>query len=254
MIIRITQYIWLAIALIPALYGCQVQYEPLQAATPSLEAKMIDGAMATYWQANIEPAIQDQCIACHNAEGENDTNLSFLSSPLDNDQANLVVLLLQYQQYATIDLETAVHDGINTRIKTSFAEFETYAALYWNWQVEIDIAKNQANNYFVNQIENRIIQPVCTGCHVFLGEDQQPFAGTLSFYNYKNEEHGNLNSLQAMSFLINKFQADLIYTKALGVDHGGATVIRPSSVEADNLLQHSLLMNDVIQLINNPPY
>lgn len=64
----------------PALYGCQVQYEPLQASTPSLEAKMLDGAMATYWQANIEPAIQDQCIACHNAAGENDSNLSFISS------------------------------------------------------------------------------------------------------------------------------------------------------------------------------
>ena len=241
------------IAALIFLSGCQMEYAPLKTTEPVLELRALDGNMADHWQSEIEPIIQNQCLQCHSIGNSKQTGLELENIPLSNQHANLIQLLNIYKEHSTIELSTTDHSSLNSEAKNLFTEFESYAALYWNWQEQITLAEKTANYFFESNLEDIIIQPVCTGCHVFLGEDDS-FAGGLSFYTHQEENHGRLNSQQAMTFLIDQSNAELLYSKATGINHGGATVIRPNTVYSDALMQHSNLTNDVIQLIDTQPY
>ena len=247
---------WLLLVIF-ALSGCLMPDQPvkLSAASPQPESRAIsvDGAIADHWHRHVEPIIQNQCMACHNANDTLNTGLAFQATPLNQPNDNLISLLLITQETTTLNM-SAGHPQPSPEEQAYFEEFEYFSALFWNWQSQIHLAKTQANEYFINHLESDIIQPVCTGCHVFIGEDEQTFAGNLGFYEYFVDNHAELNSQQAMNFLMDNQQADLLHSKSIGIEHGGATVLRPNTEFSDRLLQHSSLMDDVIQLIVSPPY
>lgn len=248
--------IWLLLVSF-ALSGCLMPDPPIKIGSTSAQTQSrsitVDGAIADHWHSYVEPIVQEQCIACHNANDTLNTGLSFQPSELNQTNENLINLLLITEKTTTLNM-SASHPQPSPKEQSYFEEFEYYSALYWNWQSQIQTAKSQANGFFDRHLEADIIQPVCTGCHVFIGEDQQTFAGDLGFYEYYVNNHSELNRQQAMDFLVDHQQADLLYSKAIGMDHGGATVIRPNTEFSDLLLQHSLLMDDVIQLMTSPPY
>lgn len=237
------------------LNGCQVQYEPLITANLTLEERSLEGPMADFWNENLEPLIQDQCLQCHWKGEPLNTGLWFIASSENPINDNLTQALLYLQYNTRFELSENNHSSILEYQNSILINFESYASAYWQWQTEIERKKYRANTYFEHEIENLIIQPVCTGCHLKLSSSDSHFAGALSFYNYNTENHANLNSTQALNYLMYFGQPDLLFLKAIGrLNHGGISAISPNSIYADKLEQHALMIEHILQLSNTQPY
>ena len=243
-----------ALLSISALIGCQQQYEPLISTYTPLESRTLEGPMSNSWNDQFEPIVQNNCIQCHSVGDPLNTGLQFSVLPLTSQYGNLINALKFIQREQRFNLSINNHSAISKEEQSIVLEFEKNALTYWHWQSEIAFAQTQANEYFIENIEADIIQPVCTGCHIILDDNENGFSGELSFYNYNVENHTALNSQQAMDFLINSTESNLIFLKAIGQrNHGGISAIQSNSVYSNTLEQHSGLVNDVIQLINTQP-
>lgn len=234
--------------------GCQLEYEPLNTPQDSLDTRTLNGAMATQWQQDVEPLVQDHCIACHSPGDALNTGVSFSPAPLENIHDNLSNLLLVMKDHKTLNMGSPHHNALTPIEQSYLATFEIYASQYWGWRAQIEKAQILASEYFIQNIDNSIVQPICGGCHLFLEGTAETLTAGLSFYNYKVENHSQLNSKQALNYLIEQSQAFLLHDKAIGINHGGSRVIQNNSINSEHLLQHGRMVQTIITLSNNPPY